>query len=284
MYGPGGKFEDHADTLHKSNHVATVVLSLPSEHVGGILRVSHHGETMEFDSSKGPITQDWYDNKYTALRYGAFFTDCTHSVQEVISGWRVVVQYDVYEEVVEKTGYTNVEQVDVCLDLGKSIDTSVIHDKDLTELMQAVSQYMAKIPPEDGVAFFLRHRYSLPALNEVVLKGADRTIYDAFSKRPDLSVSVQGLLAYIETEEEKSVSVEVKAVSMKDFSGVDDQKEVANPAYDKERMVEGRVHLIVDEKHGAVRVHQTGGYMGNEASDDYTSYYVACMIIRSKNK
>jgi hypothetical protein len=205
-------------------------------------------------------------------------------VQEVISGWRVVVQYDVYEEVDEKTGYTNVEQVDVCLDLGKSIDTSVIHDKDLTELMQAVSQYMAKIPPEDGVAFFLRHRYSLPALNEVVLKGADRTIYDAFSKRPDLSVSVQGLLAYIETEEEKSVSVEVKAVSMKDFSGADDQKEVANPAYDKERMVEGRVHLIVDEKHGAVRVHQTGGYMGNEASDDYTSYYVACMIIRSKNK
>jgi hypothetical protein len=29
----------------------------------------------------------------------------------------------------------------------------MIHDKELTELMQAVSQYMAKIPPADGVAF-----------------------------------------------------------------------------------------------------------------------------------
>jgi hypothetical protein len=56
MYGPGGKFEGHADTLHQSNHVATVVLSLPSKHVGGILRVKHHREAMRFDFSKGPTT------------------------------------------------------------------------------------------------------------------------------------------------------------------------------------------------------------------------------------
>jgi hypothetical protein len=305
MYGPGGKFEDHADTLHKSNHVATVVLSLPSEHVGGIL---HHGETMEFDSSKGPITQDWYDNKYTALRYGAFFTDCTHSVQEVLSGWRVVVQYDVYEETVnegvnseektvsidrfeehkeilfEKGDQHTIDRVFECLLCGRVIGTSMIHDKEQTELVQAVSQYMAQLPLKHCVAFFLRHRYSLPALNEVVLKGADRIIYDAFSRRTDFSISFKGVLAYFETDERSPISLQVKAVSMKDFVPyVDDQEKLVDPDNYTEGKVDSSstVHLIVDDDNGAVCVHETGGFMGNEASDDCTSYFVACMIIES---
>jgi hypothetical protein len=297
MYGPGGKFEDHADTLHKSNHVATVVLSLPSEHVGGILRVQHHGEEMEFDSSKGPIQDRYY--AHANLRLGAFFTDCTHSVQEVVSGWRVVVQYDVYEESVKEEVVTTrrspspVRRVIECLDDNRTVGTTKIHDKEQTELIQALSQYMAKIPPADGVAFFLRHRYSLPALNEVVLKGADRTIYDAFSKRADWSVSVQGVLAYIETEDEAQIAVEVKAVSINDFVPPSDGNEEENPSTtdksdgsstatggNRKRKQVGTVHLIVDKNNGAVRVHKTGGHLGNEMSDDYTSYFAACMIIR----
>jgi hypothetical protein len=289
MYGPGGKFEDHADTLHQSNHVATVVLSLPSEHVGGILHVRHHGEAIQFDSSKGP-PQD------TDLLYGAFFTDCTHSVQEVISGWRVVVQYDVYEETlkeinsdVRKIEYKKsdrgkecyddydypVERVFECLERNRLVGTSMFHDKEQSELIQAVSQYMTTIPPSDGVAFFLRHRYSMPALNELVLKGADRIIYDAFSKREDLSISIQGVLAYFATEEEWPVSVEVKAVLMNDF---EDKEEMVNPSINDKTL--STVHIIVDENNGAVRVHNSGRYLGNQAANDHTSYFAACMIIK----
>jgi hypothetical protein len=143
---------------------------------------------------------------------------------------------------------------------------------------------MATIPPTDGAAFFLRHRYSLSALNEVVLKGADRIIYDAISKRADLSISFTGVLAYFATDEECPVSLSVKAVSMKDFvPHADDQEKVVDQDDDKEGNVDSSstVHLIVDADNGAVRVHETGGFMGNEASDDYTSYYAACMIIKS---
>jgi hypothetical protein len=285
MYGPGGKFEEHVDTLHTSNHVATVVLSLPSEHVGGVLRVRHHGEAVEFDLSKVP-RQDGH----RFLTYGAFFTDCTHSVQEVISGWRVVVQYDVFEEIGidEELEDEDDYYTFACLDeYSTSIDTSMVHKKEPTALVQAVSEYMATIPPTDGVAFFLRHRYSLPALNEVVLKGADRIIYDAFSKRADLSISVQGAVAYLEIESEWPVSIEVKGVSMKDFvRGPYDQKEEMDPDVDTKRKVDpsSTVHLIVDEHNGSTCVHENFGYMGNEPSDDCTSYFVACMIIRSAEK
>jgi hypothetical protein len=344
LYGPGGKFEDHVDTLHQNNHVATVVLSLPSEHVGGILRVRHHGETMEFDSAKGPI-QDKYGSG-RSLRYGAFFTDCTHSVQEVVSGWRVVVQYDVYEEVddaeivneddkadnVENQGddeeidsanynHDTIELVVDCLeDCHTWVGTSKIHNKEQTPLIQAVLQYMTTIPPTHGVAFFLRHQYSLPALNEVVLKGADRVIFDAFSKRGDLSISIQGVLVYVETRYLEQVSVYVAAVSLEDFlPTVEDDEEEGNDENEDEKKGKDEdddedndedndqrstdspdsisaatgkdeaseksrvVHLIVDEKNGATRIHDCG-QTGNEPADGYTSYFVACMIIRPIEK
>jgi hypothetical protein len=322
MYGPGGKFKDHVDTLHKNNHVATVVLSLPSEHDGGALHVRHHGEAMKFNSAKGPKKAKFGDSRM--FRYAAFFTDCTHSVQEVISGWRVVVQYDVYENgddteiegsdqdnqghdddesVNEETEY-RIQQVNCCLESNKSVGTSKIYDKEQTELVQAVSQYMSKIPPTHGVAFFLRHRYSLPALNEVVLKGADRTIYDAFSKRDDWSISLQGVLVYVETAEGEQSAVYVTAVSMDDFlpasSSDDDDDDKDKQSTDSDDSIaatrekkkqkkaakksvtrkESTVHLIVDKKNGATCVHDCGE-TGNEPADGYTSYFVACMVIRS---
>ncbi len=281
MYGPGGKFEDHVDTLHRNNHVATIVLSLPSKHDGGVLHVRHHGEAMKFDSAKGPIKSMY--GKGRNFRYVAFFTDCTHSVQEVISGWRVVVQYDVYEEDAE-IAYSDdqgPERLICCMEKNKSAGTSKIHDKEQTELVQAVLQYVANIPPTHGVAFFLRHRYSLPALSEVVLKGADRTIYDAFSKRRDLSVSIHGAIVYVETEGGEQGSVYVKAVSMKDFeAGSDDDDDVNNDkrstdSDDSNTATEKRIeqkkvvtntgpgkkstiHLIMDRNNGAMRVHKCG--------------------------
>jgi hypothetical protein len=126
-------------------------------------------------------------------------------------------------------------------------------------------------------------------LDDVVLKGADRIIYEAFSKRGDLSLSVEGVLAYVETEDERDVSVKIKAVSMKDFFPdggckdevvVDAGSSTASKRKRKKKAI-GKVHFIVDEFNSAQCVHETGGYMGNEPSDDFTSYYAACMIIRS---
>ncbi len=321
LYGPGGKFDNHVDTLHRNNHVATVVLSLPSEHSGGILRVQHHGETKEFDFSKQPKKGRYGNFK---LRYGAFFTDCTHSVQEVVSGWRVVAQYDVYEEGSgnlqsddelqgdedddvgefqddenqdndrendysdEKTDLA--EQVVTCLESrNKYLSTSKIHNQEQSELVQALLKYISKIPPERGVAFFLRHRYSLPALNELVLKGADRVMYDALSKQEDLSIAIQGVIVYIRTENGERVSVDATAVSMNDFLRDDnDQQSMDSSGSSVESGGKGKrkkapikkrtIHLLVDSNNSALQIHDSGE-TGNEAADGYSSYYVACMII-----
>jgi hypothetical protein len=234
------KFEDHVDTLLKKNRVETVVLSLPSEHVGRILSIRHHGETMELDSAK---VEGGFGTELSSI-------DCTHSVQEVMSGWRVVVQYDVYEEGGDASGNVEsvgekgdkkdrsddeesgnediasrndnrrtVERVVECFEnYNRCVGTSKIHNKEQTELTQYVLQYMTKIPPTQGVARAER-RIAL-------LKGADRIIYDAFSKRGGLSIPIQGVLVYVQTEYMSQVSFYIAAVSMKDFlpasSGNDD--------------------------------------------------------------
>jgi 2OG-Fe(II) oxygenase superfamily len=89
LYGPGDKFLPHVDTLHASNHVATVVVGLPIEHSGGSLVVKHMDKAVKFDLSNDNVNR---------AKYCAFFTDCAHEVEEVTSGWRIVLQYDVYQE------------------------------------------------------------------------------------------------------------------------------------------------------------------------------------------
>ena len=41
-----------------------------------------------------------FSNEYgfTECECASFFTDCTHEVAEVTEGWRVVAQFDIYEE------------------------------------------------------------------------------------------------------------------------------------------------------------------------------------------
>ncbi len=178
--------------------------------------------TMELDLSKGLIVNSSSGQRF--LLYGAFFTDCTHSVQEVTIGWRVVVQSDVCEEIdnVEKLdsdddGLDYFEQVVYCLESDKSVLSTKIRIKEQTELMHAVLHYMmAKIPRTDGVAFFSPPPLSFAALIEVVLKGVDRNIYDTFSKRQDLSLCVPGVLVSHRLTEDGR-DVRVSAVSMKDF-------------------------------------------------------------------
>jgi hypothetical protein len=314
MCGPGGKSEDCVGTLHKDNHVATVLLSLPSEHVGGILHVQHQNETMVLSSdNKGP--QKNIDG--SRWLYGAFLTFCTHSVQEIISGWQVFIIYDVYEEggddnqgddedsnsdEDDEDYEDDVQQVADWLDAGEEpVATSNIHNNEQTELAQAVWQYMAKIPPTHGVAFFLRHRYSLPTLDEVVLKGADRIIYNAFSKREDLSVSIQGVLGYVGVVNREDVSVDFMAVSMKDFlptpSGNDDADPPSTDSADgsaatggnrkrKEVGEKSTFHLIADKKNGAMYVYhdERDADEDDQVLNGHYTYFVGCMLIRSVEK
>lgn len=91
MYeAPGGKFEMHRDTPHGKNHMGTFIVCLPTEFEGGDLVVhSSNGEETRLGcryNEKGDV-QAWW---------AFFYTDCEHAVEPVISGTRIVLQYDFF--------------------------------------------------------------------------------------------------------------------------------------------------------------------------------------------
>ena len=87
IYQEGGKFEKHKDTLHASNHYATLIVGIDTKFNGGKLHL--------YENEKELITCSfncWGENSII------FLTDVEHEVMPVTSGTRIVLQYDVYLE------------------------------------------------------------------------------------------------------------------------------------------------------------------------------------------
>ena len=64
----------------------TMVVQLPSDYDGGVLRVCHHGEEMTFDFSGL--------NGMTEFHYAAFYADCLHELCEVTRGYQMCLVYN----------------------------------------------------------------------------------------------------------------------------------------------------------------------------------------------
>ena len=86
LYEEGGHFEKHRDTEKEPGMFGTLVIQLPSKFTGGSLVVEHRGEKKIVDFSD-PQSQDGF---YAT----ACFADCEHSLQEVKSGWRICLVYN----------------------------------------------------------------------------------------------------------------------------------------------------------------------------------------------
>ncbi|KAJ7138624.1 hypothetical protein C8R46DRAFT_1137393 [Mycena filopes] len=91
VYGPGSFFKGHKDTPRGENMIGSLVVVFPTAHTGGELTLEHGGTSWTFDSAaelaaaQGP-----------ALAYVAFYSDVTHAVQEVTSGYRVTLTYNLF--------------------------------------------------------------------------------------------------------------------------------------------------------------------------------------------
>ncbi|KAI4729404.1 hypothetical protein E4T49_02837 [Aureobasidium sp. EXF-10728] len=90
--GPSGKFKAHVDTPRSETQIGSLVVCLPSEFEGGVLSVSHQGNTVGFDwSASSSIGQT------PAIHWAAFYSDCSHEVQEVTAGHRITLTYNLAE-------------------------------------------------------------------------------------------------------------------------------------------------------------------------------------------
>jgi 2OG-Fe(II) oxygenase superfamily len=300
MYGPGGKFNKHVDTLHTENHVATLIVCLPSEHKGGELRIEHLGSTRTVDFSGRARDDD-------LLEFAAFFTDCTHEVLPVTEGWRVVVQYDVYEKADEWASSgdedeeanssdsehaENAEQ-EYASKWGRMLMTRgvrrfpkepLFHDPKCSSLVEAVNAYLPE-SSDHALGFFLRHRYSLPSLEMQCFKGLDRHLFDALVNS-GFDVSVCGVVVHLVGDDDSycggytGLSLSSLPSPFCEVESDSDMESERNKKPKRSRSERERVHLVVDKRMATAEFLHRPEETGNEPGEGYLVYRSACLIVR----
>jgi hypothetical protein len=85
--GPSGISRPHVDTPRSESQLGSLVVCLPSAFTGGILKVSHNGETVDFD---------WGSQSASRIQWAAFYSDCEHEITKVTAGHRITLTYNLY--------------------------------------------------------------------------------------------------------------------------------------------------------------------------------------------
>ncbi|KAJ6469402.1 hypothetical protein C8R45DRAFT_1167033 [Mycena sanguinolenta] len=90
VYGPGSFFKAHKDTPRSEDMIGSLVVVFPTVHAGGALTLEHNGKSWVFDSAA-----ELADVPHTpSLAYVAFYSDVTHAVELVQTGYRVTLTYN----------------------------------------------------------------------------------------------------------------------------------------------------------------------------------------------
>lgn len=154
LYEKGSFFKRHKDSEKAPGMVGTLVICLPSKHEGGDVYLSHAGKTRVFATSK-PSTFD-----LTAL---AWYSDVTHEIKEISSGYRLVLTYNIIQDAGSKTsaGFF-VQQQD--------------------HLQSWITRWRGAFPKVTKLVYRLEHKYSKNGLSLRQLKGSDagrvQSLYD----------------------------------------------------------------------------------------------------------
>lgn len=177
IYDEGHFFKAHQDTEKTPNMVATLVVVLPSMHIGGNLLINHDKDKYNFSSEH--IETD-------ELKIIAFYSDCIHEIKKVRAGKRIVLTFN--------------------LSLAHSIKDETKYDNPALE--DALRQYFtttidnnhSKQGPKKLV-YFLDHSYTEHSLRWYLLKNNDRRNALSFlnaAKKLDLVIHL-GLIEIMET-------------------------------------------------------------------------------------
>ncbi len=144
--------QPHRDTEKVGGMFGTLVIQLPSDYEGGVLRVCHQSKELSFDFSsfKGSV----------GFHYAAFYADCQHELCEVTKGYRLCLIYNLV--------YSGVGSCPVPVDNKQLVDKVVAAMRDWGK--------DAGGPPV--LAYMLTHKYSEAGLSFRTLKNTDRAIAD----------------------------------------------------------------------------------------------------------
>ncbi|MCJ1243689.1 hypothetical protein MMC30_000886 [Trapelia coarctata] len=89
LYEEGAMFKPHKDTEKTPGMFGTLVICLPSEHVGGAVRLTHCQKEKVFDTA-GSSTFN--------TTYIAWYADVSHEIEPVQSGYRWILTYNLVKD------------------------------------------------------------------------------------------------------------------------------------------------------------------------------------------
>ena len=151
IYDQGSHFVSHRDTEKVAGMFATLIITLPSSHVGGDLLVRHKGREVRLDERCDDPSE---------VAFTAFYADCVHEVLPVSSGYRMVLVYNLLRK-------------------GRgSAPVPPSYDQEQAGLEALMLRWSAAKPaPDDDtpekLVFPLEHAYTPAELSFATLKGAD---------------------------------------------------------------------------------------------------------------
>lgn len=148
VYEEGGFFLEHRDTEKVPGMFGTLVVALPSAHRGGELIVRHGDRTATLSLRSTALSR---------TSFGAFYTDCLHSLAPITEGYRVCLVYSL----VSRTRLS-----------APPVDAS---NSDVTAALDRLAQ--ADSPAK--VVRVLSHHYTPAGLSFAALKGDDAAVASA---------------------------------------------------------------------------------------------------------
>ena len=146
----------------------SLVIVYPVSHTGGALVLRHGDSEWTFNSAEVLATQ-----QESTLAYVAFFGDVEHEVQEVTSGYRVTVTYNLYN---------------TRASVSRGPARSSAFAQELTTTMQKLLDDPTFLPKGGTLGFCLAHQYAVERERvtgrqeiydvPLLLKGSDATVID----------------------------------------------------------------------------------------------------------
>ncbi|KAI8960128.1 hypothetical protein F5Y11DRAFT_330886 [Daldinia sp. FL1419] len=148
LYDEGSFFKRHKDSEKVPGMIGTLVICLPSKHDGGSVHLSHVGKSYVFDTDK---TSDF------GLTSLSWFSDVTHEIKPLKSGYRLVLTYNIIH-----TGH-------------KQLSARLV-EKQSERLRSVLVKWQSELRPREKLVYQLEHKYTKSSLMLSNLKGRDRAV------------------------------------------------------------------------------------------------------------
>jgi len=149
VYDQGGFFLTHRDTEKSPGMFGTLVVTLPSFHSGGALRIRHGDREVKVESKSGDPSE---------IDFAAFYADCEHEVLPVMDGYRVCLVYNLIQA---QTGSRH-----------RALMTPD-HGPQVAKAAAILDSYWKTPRASAKIVWLLHHQYSPAGLSFSSLKGVD---------------------------------------------------------------------------------------------------------------